>query len=102
MKYYLISDDELPMTGFRLAGVEGEFVTDGASARAAAEKAEADESIAVLLVTTGAVALMPETVERMKLSELRPLLTIVPSPDGKGMGPDAITGLIRQAIGVKL
>ena len=90
------------MTGLRLAGVEGEIVTSPGEARAAAARAEADESIAVLLVTTGAAAMMPETVERMKLSEKRPLLTLVPSTDGKGLGPDAIMGLIRQAIGVKL
>jgi len=86
----------------RFAGVEGVVVKDPASARAAAEKAAADPDIAVLLVTTGAEALMPETVGRMKLSGRQPLLTVIPSPGSGGLGPDSITGLIRQAIGVKI
>jgi V/A-type H+-transporting ATPase subunit F len=102
VKYYLIADDELALTGMRFAGVEGEVVTDPAAARSAAEKAVTDSDIAVLLVTTGVEALIPDTVGRMKLSGRRPLLAVIPSPGAEGLGSDSITDLIRQAIGVKI
>ena len=102
MRYYLLSEDETALTGLRLAGVEGRKVADAAEAEAAVKWVQAQEDIAVLLVTPAAAAWMPETVERLKISGRRPLLTVIPASDGEGLGADAIMGLIRQAIGVKL
>lgn len=102
MRYWLIADSREALDGLRLAGVSGELAADAAQAEAAVSRACGDESIAVLLVTAGVAGWIPATVERHKLSGRQPLLTVIPGPDGAGLGPEAITGLIRQAIGVKI
>lgn len=102
MKYWLITDNREALDGLRLAGVAGELVEDGAQAEAAVARACGDASIAVLLLTTAVAGWIPGTVARHKLSGRQPLLTVIPGPDGAGLGPEAITGLIREAIGVKI
>lgn len=102
MRYWLISDSGEALDGMRLAGVSGELVTDALAAEAAIARACADESIAVLLVTAAVERWLPDTIARHKLTGHRPLLAVIPGPDGRGLGPDAISGLIRQAIGVKI
>lgn len=102
MKYYLITEDTHALTGLRLAGVEGELVTSAAQAEKAVQSAEQNSAVAVILITPKAAAWIPATVERLKISGERPLLTVIPASDGEGIGPDVIMGMIRQAIGVKL
>ncbi len=102
MRYYLISDSAEALDGMRLAGVPGELVADAAEAEAAVGRACADSAVAVLFMTTAVSEWIPDTVARHKLSGRQPLLAVIPGPDGRGLGPDSITGLIRQAIGVKL
>lgn len=102
MRYWLISDSREALEGMRLAGVNGELAEDAAQAEAAVARACGDESVAVLLVTAAIERWIPETVAKHKLMGRRPLLTVIPGPDGAGLGPDYITGLIRQAIGVKI
>ena len=102
MRYWLIADSAEALEGMRLAGVKGEQVSGAAEARAAVRRAAEDASVAVLLVTRGVEELIPETVEKLKLSGQRPLLGIIPGPGGAGLGPDAITGRIQKAIGVNI
>lgn len=102
MKYFLVSEDARALTGLRLAGVEGQLVSSPAETQAAVRAAEQDSAVAVILITPKTAAMIPATVERLKLSGERPLLAVIPAPDGEGLGPDSIMGMIRQAIGVKL
>ena len=102
MRYWLVADSPEALDGMALAGVKGELVTDAASAEAAVRRACRDESVAVLLVTRGVADLISDTVDRLKLSDQRPMVGVIPGPDGRGLGPDAITGLVRRAIGVKI
>ena len=102
MRYYLISDTAEALDGLRLAGVTGELVTSPAEASDAVERACGDETVAVLLLTVGAAAMIQETVDRLKLAGHRPLVTVIPGPGEKGLGVNAMTGLIREAIGVKI
>ena len=102
MRYWLIADSSQALEGMRLAGVKGELVSDAAEAKAAVRRACADPSVAVLLVTRGVEEMISDTVDALKLSGQRPLVGVVPGPGGEGLGPEAITGLIRKAIGVKI
>jgi vacuolar-type H+-ATPase subunit F/Vma7 len=102
MRYWLISHSREALDGMALAGVSGQLVADAAQAEAAVVQACADESIGVLLVTTAVSQWIPDTVARLKLSGHQPLLTVIPGPDGEGLGTAAITDLIEQAIGVKI
>lgn len=102
MRYWLVADDPEALEGMRLAGVKGELAADAVSAEAAVRRACSDESVAVLLVTRGVEAMIADTVARLKLSGQRPLVGVIPGPGDDGLGADAITGLIRKAIGVKI
>jgi len=100
VRYYLLSENETALTGLRLAGVEGRRVTNAAEAEAAVKMIRAQEDIAVLLMTPETAAMIPETVGELKIAGRRPLLTVIPSPQG---GDEVgLTDMIRQAIGVKL
>lgn len=102
MRYWLVADSSQALDGMRLAGVDGELVKDAAAAEAAVRRACRDESVAVLLVTRSVEEMISDTINRLKLADQRPLVGVIPGPDGRGLGPDAITGLVRQAIGVKI
>lgn len=102
MRYWLVADNPEALEGMRLAGVKGELAADAASAEAAVRRACSDESVAVLLVTRGVADMIESTMDRLKLSGQRPLVGVIPGPGDDGLGPDAITGLIRKAIGVKI
>jgi len=56
----------------------------------------------VLLITENCAAFIPETVKEMKLASTIPLLVVIPGPEGSKREKDSITGLIRDAIGVKI
>lgn len=86
----------------RLAGIRGTLAADRQAAAAAIEAACADRSVAVLLVTKTVERWLPATVARLKLEGRSPLLTVIPDPQGDGLGSDEITDLIRNAIGVKI
>lgn len=102
MRHFLVSHSQTALNGMRLAGVAGELVADGAAAEAAVRRACADETVAVLLVTKTVEGWCKPTVDRLKLAGHRPLLTVIPDPEGGGLGEEEITGLIREAIGVKI
>ncbi len=102
MRYWLVSHDRTALDGMRLVGISGTLVSDGPGAEAAIQDACADETVAVLLVTKTVERWLPATVARLKLEGRRPLLTVIPDPGSEGLGSDEITGLIRDAIGVKI
>ena len=74
MRFYVISDIGDALTGLRLAGIEGEFAPDEETTAAAIERAVADESIAVVLMTATAYERGGERVAQLKQSGTRPLI----------------------------
>jgi len=101
VRYWLISDEREALRGMRLAGVSGELVAGEAEAAAAASRAFSDDTIAVVLMTSTVAQWLSGVVQQHKLSGKRPLLAVIPGPDGD-LGQYSITDLIQQAIGVKL
>jgi V/A-type H+-transporting ATPase subunit F len=102
MKLFAVSDDAEVLTGLRLSGIPGKLAVNKKEAEACVEEAKADPEIAVLLITENCAALIQETVKEMKLASTIPLLVIIPGPEGSKREKDSITGLIRDAIGVKI
>ncbi len=102
MKMFAVSDDAEVLTGLRLSGIAGKLAVNKKEAEACVEAAKADPDLAVLLITENCAAFIPETVKEMKLASTIPLLVIIPGPDGSKREKDSITGLIRDAIGVKI
>lgn len=102
MRMYALSDDKNTLTGLRLAGIEGSFVNNRRDAGEQIDALCADEELAVLIMTEGCAALVPEVVRELKLSSTNPLLVVVPSSSGPLHSQESITELIREAIGIKI
>lgn len=102
MKMFAVSDDAEVLTGLRLSGIAGKLAVNKKEAEACVEEAKADSDLAVLLITENCAAFIPETVKEMKLASTIPLLVVIPGPEGSKREKDSITGLIRDAIGVKI
>lgn len=102
MKMYLISDNVDTYTGMRLVGVEGCVVHEKEELKEAMEKAVADKSIGILLITEKFGRDFPDVVNSIKLATKLPLIIEVPDRHGTGRKPDFITSYVSEAIGLKL
>lgn len=102
MKLYLISDNVDSCTGMRLAGVEGCAVHERNELKKALQKAIADPSVGVLLLTEKFGREFPDIVDEVKLNRRLPLIIEIPDRHGTGRRPDFITSYIREAVGIKL
>ena len=102
MRFYVISDDGDALTGLRLAGMEGEYAADEAATAAALDRVEADEDIAVLLMTATAYKKGGQRVEQLKQSGTRPLIVTIPDRTGSGGTAEAIASYVREAVGIKI
>jgi len=99
---FALSDDKDTLTGLRLAGIEGKLLTEKRELESAVASLTSNPQIAVLLISEGTAALIPETVKMLKLSSKNPLLVLIPDKSGVGREADAIAKLIREAIGIKI
>lgn len=102
MRMFAVSDDRDTLTGLRLAGIDGRFVSDKKETEAAIQQVRETHNIAVLLITESCANIVPDTVTELKLSATNPLLVIIPGSNGSTRSEDSITGLIREAIGIKI
>lgn len=102
MKCFLISDNVDTQMGMRLAGIEGVVVHKREEVLSALEKACADESIAVILMTKMLTSLCNDEILRHKLTVKRPLIAEIPDRHGNSGISDAITGYVSEAIGIKI
>lgn len=99
---YLISDNVDTYTGMRLAGVEGCVVHERAELREGLEKAVADKTIGIILLTEKFGREFPEIIDDVKLRRKLPLIIEIPDRHGTGRKADFITSYVNEAIGLKL
>ena len=102
MRYFLITDNTDTRTGMRLAGIEGELVATRQETVDALNRAAADKSIGVLLITEKLAAQCPDVLNNLKLTLETPLVVEIPDRHGSERSSDFLTRYIRDAIGVKL
>ena len=102
MRYFLISDDDDALTGMRLAGVEGKKAVNRKEVEDCIDKIVSDAGIAVMLITDKCARMAYDRISEIKLSAHRPLVAEIPDSKSPGGGPDSITDLIRNAIGIKI
>ena len=96
MKMYLISDNIDTLTGMRLAGVEGAVVHKREELKEELDKALADKTIGIILLTEKFGREFPEIIDNVKL------IVEIPDRHGTGRKPDFITSYVNEAIGLKL
>lgn len=102
MKFYLLSDNPDTLNGLRLAGIEGEIVSNrDAFLEKLLEKMK-DENIGIILVTSKLVHMCPEVISEIKLKHPMPLIVEIPDPNSNTNLGDTIDQLVFEAIGVKL
>lgn len=101
MKYFAIAGDADTLTGLRLSGMEGALGRNKKEVCARIQQAEADERIAVLVITQACADLCPEELGRLRLSASRPLVAVIPDSKG-GAVRDETARLIGETIGVRL
>ena len=102
MKMYLISDNVDTHTGMRLAGVEGCVVHERGELKEALERAIADKTIGVILLTEKFGREFPDIIDDVRLNSRLPLIIEIPDRHGTGRKPDFITSYVNEAIGLKL
>jgi len=102
MRMYLISDNVDTYTGMRLAGVDGVVIHSKKHLKQQLDKAIADKSIGVLLITEKFSREFPEIIDDVKLNRKLPLIVEIPDRHGTGRKPDFITAYVNEAIGIKL
>lgn len=102
MKFYLLSDNKDTLVGFRLAGIEGMILHDREETLDALHKVMNDESIAIVLITTKLVNLIPKVISELKLNQTKPLMIEIPDRHGDSNIGQAIDEYVSKAIGIKL
>lgn len=102
MRMFLISDNVDTYTGMRLAGVDGVVIHSKKHLKQQLDKAIADKTIGVLLITEKFSREFPDIVNDVKLNRKLPLIVEIPDRHGTGRKPDFITSYVNEAIGIKL
>ncbi|KAF0226436.1 MAG: Archaeal/vacuolar-type H+-ATPase subunit F [Erysipelotrichaceae bacterium] len=102
MKFFLISDNTDTQMGLRLAGIEGVVVHTREQVLSELNKAIQDDSIAIVLMTTLAVASAPSEIAELKLKLSKPLIVEIPDRHGSAKIGETIDAYISEAIGIKI
>lgn len=102
MRMFLISDNVDTYTGMRLAGVDGVVIHSKKHLKQQLDKAIADKTIGVLLITEKFSREFPDIINDVKLNRKLPLIVEIPDRHGTGRKPDFITSYVNEAIGIKL
>ena len=102
MKMYLISDNVDTYTGMRLAGIEGAVVHERPELQEVLDRAIADKSIGIILLTEKFGKEFPDIIDDVRLNRRIPLIIEIPDRHGTGRSPDFITSYVNEAIGLKL
>jgi len=102
MKFFLISDNTDTQMGLRLAGIEGIVAHTQEEVLRELNKAIADDSIAIVLMTTLAINTCPTIIAELKLKLSKPLIVEIPDRHGSAKIGETIDSYISAAIGIKI
>ena len=102
MKFFLLSDNIDTQVGMRLVGIEGVIVNKKEDLIEELEKVLANQNIAILLITTKLVELVPKIISELKLKQTKPLIVEIPDRHGTSNVSEMINKYVSEAIGVKL
>jgi len=102
MKIFLISDNTHTLTGMRLAGIEGVVVHEKEEVLKEIEKVKERKDIGILLITELLAEKLPMEINKMKQSNILPIIVEIPDRHGTRRPPDFLTSYIKESIGVKI
>jgi len=101
MQFYVIGD-ESTVTGFGLAGVEGEVVETADEAREALAKAFASPDVGIVIVTEKIATELRTEMEAYIFGRTFPLVIEIPDRTGPMEGRVSIRQLVRSAVGINV
>ena len=101
MKFYCIAD-ETTVRGFRLAGISGEVANSPAEAAAAVAMAATRRDCGVVILTEIIACGIAPLVDQIRFEQERPLILVVPGPDGPSRERKSLRVLVQESVGVRL
>lgn len=101
MKFHCIADEDT-VRGFRLAGVSGEVAAAPSEAAAAIQAAARRPDCGVIILTEKVADAMRPLVEQLRFERERPLIVVIPGPDGPAQERKSLRQLVQEAVGVRL
>lgn len=101
MKFHCVAD-EFTVRGFRLAGISGEVANSAAEAADAVKLAAMRPDCGVVILTETIARSIAPLVDQIRFEEERPLIVVIPGPDGPAQGRRSLRALVQEAVGVRL
>lgn len=102
MRFELISDNTDTLVGMRLAGIMGVIARTPEEVENAVDSAKKKDDVAIILITEKLVEMCKDYVYNLKNTCQKPLIVGIPDGKSKTNKKDAITGYIKEAIGLKI
>lgn len=102
MKTFLISDNLDSLVGLKIAGIKGSVVHTREEVLKVLEDLLKDNKVSTIIVTEKIAELIPEELNKIKLSKLLPLVVEIPDRHGSKKGEDHLLNYVKEAIGLKL
>lgn len=102
MRFELISDNTDTLVGMRLAGITGVIARTPEEVENAVDSAIKKDDVAIILITEKLVEMCKDYVYNLKNTCQKPLIVEIPDGKSKTNKKDAITGYIKEAIGLKI
>jgi V/A-type H+/Na+-transporting ATPase subunit F len=101
VKFYCIADEDTVL-GFRLAGIEAQAVLTAEEAQAAINEVAVRPDCGVLILTEKVAAWIRPEAEIIRLEQDRPLIVVIPGPEGPMSGRKSLRELVQEAVGVSV
>lgn len=101
MNFYCIADEDT-VRGFRLAGVDGEVPASSGEAAAALDRAGAQPTCGIIIITRRVAAGIRTQVDTFRQERSRPLIVEIPGPDEPAAGRKSLRELVQEAVGIRV
>ena len=101
MKIYCIADDDTAR-GFRLAGIGAKVAETAEQALDAINQTAAFPDCGIIIITEKVAAWIQSQVESIRLEQERPLIVVIPGPEGPLPGRKSLRQFVEEAVGVSV
>ena len=102
MRFYVLSEVPDTCLGMRLAGMEGEVISDADQLKTALQRLGDNKGIGIIAITAGVAAMSPHLITEWQLQRRLPLLIEIPDQKDSSDISQLIARHIAETIGVKV
>ncbi len=101
MKFCCIADENTAR-GFRLAGLEMRVAVTAEQARTALDDIAEKHDYGIVIITESIASWIQPQVEMIRLMRPRPLIVVIPGPEGPMVGRKSLREFVQEAVGVSV